>query len=246
MSTFVFDIGGTTTRTAFLTNDGVGEVTRAPTPQKPEEAVAYLVAKADGAQRFVGCVAGIVDAEGNVVASTNLPLWNGFPLQNSLSIAGVLVNDAELAALGEAQYGAGKGYGRVAYIGLGTGVGTALIVNGLIQEHSSDGSARMSVIMLADGSTLEERVGGHSLMDEFHKPPHDLPESFWKEHTPLLVEAVGNAVALWSPDVVVLAGSLMNAPQGFDVADVLDVGVPVVRATLKDESALWGARALAG
>lgn len=52
-------------------------------------------------------------------------------LQNENIVSG---NDANVAALGEAAYGAGKGYSDVVMITLGTGVGSGFIVNNEIVE----------------------------------------------------------------------------------------------------------------
>jgi glucokinase len=41
-------------------------------------------------------------------------------------------NDANAAALAEVRWGAGKGYGKVFYVSIGTGVGTGLVLDGHI------------------------------------------------------------------------------------------------------------------
>lgn len=249
MTKLVFDIGGTNTRIAPVTEEGIGDVTKHHTPQDPYELLSYLEQYGD-VDAVAGGFAGIINEEGEIASSTNLSHWQGFRLRDeiasALSARAFVHNDAELAALGEALYGAGNGYKTVAYIGLGTGIGTARIVDGHIQAHSSDGAMRYGVITLSDNTTLEERVGGAALMKAFGKEPKDLPRSVWEEGAPLLQEAIQNAITQWSPDVVVLGGSLMNEENGFRLTDATPQGieVPVLTAVLKDNAGLWGARAL--
>ncbi len=249
MSTLVFDIGGTYTRAALLTKEGIGDVRHMRTPAEPAEAVRQL-ASFEGVAKVVGGFAGVIE-DGVILYSTNLPQWDGFrlaaELEDALGASARVENDAELAGLGEAVFGAGKGKGVVAYIGLGTGVGTARVVDGVVEKHSSEGEARLSVITLSDGTTLEERVGGHSLEKRFGAHPKDLSPDVWIELAPLLAEGVQNAVREWQPDVVVLGGSLMNEENGFQLSRItealLDDGVAVVKAELGDAAGLWGARA---
>lgn len=250
MSTLVFDIGGTYTRAALLTKEGIGDVTHMRTPVEPAEAVRQL-SSFEGVSKVVGGFAGVVE-DGIVLYSTNLPQWDGFrlavELEDALGAPARVENDAELAALGEAVYGAGKGKSVVAYIGLGTGVGTAHVVDGVVEPHSSEGEARLSIITLSDGTTLEERVGGHSLEKRFGAHPKDLSPQVWIELAPLVAEGVRNAVREWEPDVVVLGGSLMNEENGFQLSRIQEAlandSIVVVKAELGDAAGLWGARAL--
>lgn len=80
----------------------------------------------------VAC-AGMISEEGSVVFAGNLGLKN-FPLASKLSaqlsLPVRLANDANAAALGEAVFGAGKGYTDSVFITLGTGVGGGIIVGG--------------------------------------------------------------------------------------------------------------------
>lgn len=249
-----FDIGATNLRVAIMEADGVGRIVHTHTPADPSEAIetlATLVEELGSPESVRGGVAAVVE-NGMIISSTNLPAWTGFHFAELLSArlhASVeIINDAELAALGEALYGAGKGMRTVGYIGIGTGVGTALVRDGMIVEHSSDGTARDTIIALSTGGTLEERIGGHALSATFGKPPAELTTEIWDELTPLLVEGIQNAIRLWSPDLVVLGGSLLNDMNGFRVAEVVrelaDASVPVLPAVFGDSSGLNGARAL--
>lgn len=73
-------------------------------------------------------------ASGTVRLSHHVPGWRDFPLQAQLEAAfGVparVDNDANVAALGEWRFGAGKGVDTLFYITLSTGVGGGLILQG--------------------------------------------------------------------------------------------------------------------
>ena len=137
----LFDIGGTKTRLA-LSKDGkkFGDVVIIETPQKFEEGISVFkkaveeLTKGEKITKAVGAISGPLNREHSMVINApNLKGWNNKPLQKELkkilSAPVVIENDAALVGLGEAVYGAGKGYDIVAYITVSTGVGGARIVN---------------------------------------------------------------------------------------------------------------------
>jgi len=91
------------------------------------------------------CSPGPLDpATGIVINPPNLPCWRNFPLATKISqIYSVPVkvdNDANGAALAEAQWGAGRGYRNVFYTTIGTGIGTGIVLDGRIY-HGRTGAA---------------------------------------------------------------------------------------------------------
>src|SRR5260221_5677526 len=70
---------------------------------------------------------------GIVVAPPIMPGWDQYPIRASLEkmwgCPVTLNNDAELGALGEWAYGAGRGEKNIAYIKVGSGIGAGLILN---------------------------------------------------------------------------------------------------------------------
>ncbi len=86
----------------------------------------------------------IASEAGMVYAPPIMPGWDGFPIQANLEarwgIPVSLNNDAELGALGEWAYGVGRGENHLAYIKVGTGIGSGLLLNGQIY-HGATGSA---------------------------------------------------------------------------------------------------------
>jgi len=79
--------------------------------------------------------AGAIDSEkGLVTSSPNLPGWCDVPLRDIVkSKYGVdtfLINDASAAALGEHEFGAGRGVNNLIYLTVGTGIGGGIIIDG--------------------------------------------------------------------------------------------------------------------
>jgi glucokinase len=84
-------------------------------------------------------VPGWVDsARGTLLSATNIPCWKDFPLARRVAqrygLRTRIANDANVAALAEAMWGAGTGYGNVFYVTLGTGIGTGIVRGGRIYQ----------------------------------------------------------------------------------------------------------------
>ena len=82
------------------------------------------------------CVAeaGPIDMDGGIVStSPNLPGWDSVPLRDIIrdkyEIGSFLINDAKAAALGEHQFGSGRGISNMLCVMLGTGIGVGIIIN---------------------------------------------------------------------------------------------------------------------
>jgi len=82
--------------------------------------------------------------QGKVVRSHHVRGWEGFPLkewlENRFKVPVVVDNDANVAAFGEWQFGAGKGCETLLYVTVSTGVGGGWILGGQIY-HGRDGLA---------------------------------------------------------------------------------------------------------
>lgn len=251
MSRLVFDIGGTNMRMAIAESSSLHARTKIRTPKDPKEAISALADfVARSIERPVDCVGGIagIIRHGVVIDSPNLPTWNGFPFAEELaretSLPARVYNDAEVAAYGEAKNGAGQGYERVAYLTIGTGVGGSFIVHATLPPESQEHEPGRQIIPETE-RTLEDFVGGRALEREFGIAPEHLPRSVFTERSQTLALGIAHIIKLWSPDVVVLNGALMNEDTAFRLEEVTELlqenTVPVVRATLGDESALYGA-----
>ena len=258
----VFDIGGTFLRVARALPGGVSEARVEATPQDPEAGVKLLasllqeIAQDETLEAVAGGVAGTVK-DGTVLISPNLPGWNGFPFGERLSVllhsTVFIENDADSAALGEALYGAGKEMNIVAYLGVGTGVGGGRVVRGAIDAHAFSFEPGHQILDTKEKRTLEELVSGGALERLHGMKPGSLPRSVYEELEPTLAIGIYNTIAHWSPDAMVVGGSLINDRNGFRI-EVVAAALkelprrfplsPVIPGALPGVAGLYGARAL--
>jgi glucokinase len=98
------------------------------------------------------------DRNQTVVKSHQIEGWNDFPLADwlgeMLELRAALGNDADVAGLGEASFGAGKGLSPIFYITIGSGIGGGLIINGEIYRGCGRGAAEIGHLeVLADSDS---------------------------------------------------------------------------------------------
>lgn len=78
----------------------------------------------------------VVEEAGMVSGPPIMPGWDGFPIRDYLqqlwNCHVSVGNDADLGALGEWAYGAGRNERNIAYIKVGTGIGCGILINGQI------------------------------------------------------------------------------------------------------------------
>jgi glucokinase-like ROK family protein len=94
----------------------------------------------------VGVPGPVILEAGMVQAPPIMPGWDGYPIRQRfldhwpLTIPVSVDNDADLGALGEWAYGAGRGVDHLAYIKVGTGIGCGVLINGQVY-HGARGTA---------------------------------------------------------------------------------------------------------
>ncbi|OHB25073.1 MAG: hypothetical protein A2X84_09905 [Desulfuromonadaceae bacterium GWC2_58_13] len=146
-ATIGVDLGGTNCRAALVTSAGqTGEVLKIST--RMDHGYQALLEKLTGLcgqlraevrtrglrVASVGLGApGIINQDGLVLVSPNLPELNGHALAtdlgNLLDLPTVVVNDANAICWGEALFGAGRCFSSFLTVTLGTGVGGGLVLN---------------------------------------------------------------------------------------------------------------------
>ena len=141
MSVLLFDIGATKVRLALAGVTMPKRIRVFPTPQRWTEAQVVFhqeIKKISGGKKItavIGGTCGTLDLSSlRLKHVPNIPDWSGKPLGAMLAKVTTtkkirIENDANLAGLGEAVFGAGKGYHIVAYLGIGTGAGGTRIVD---------------------------------------------------------------------------------------------------------------------
>jgi predicted NBD/HSP70 family sugar kinase len=196
-----------------------------PTPQDFSDFITVFrdsLAKIKGENnidKVIGGLPGVLDEDRkSLVYSPNLSDWVGKPVKNELTrISGsevTLENDAALAALGEANFGAGKDFNIVAYLTVSTGVGGARIVDKKIDKKVfgfEPGHQIISIDTSDNFADLESLVSGAGLLKSYHKKAEDIDDKkIWDKVSKYLAIGLNNTIVHWSPDIVVLGGALIN------------------------------------
>lgn len=178
-------------------------------------------------------VPGVV-AGGIVRTAANIdPAWVGFDvethLRELLGRAVVVVNDADGAGIGELRHGAAKGQnGLVVVTTLGTGIGTALIHNGVLVPNSELGHLEI-------GGRDAETWAASSI-----KEAEGLSFKVWAER---LQKYYAQLEALLWPDLIVVGGGISSKAAKF--LPRLQLRTPIVAATLENAAGIIGAASLA-
>lgn len=218
----VIDIGGTKMRVAGSADlSKFDEPIILDTPQDYDEALKKV---ADVAQHISG--EKIDKVAVGKPGGRNLPQWKGKPFAadlKSLIHAPVhLENDTALVGLGEAVYGAGKGAEIVVYITVSTGVNGARIIDGAIDRSRRGFEIGGQYLSIGDTpQTLEDLVSGKAIQERYNvASPKDLGKEHpvWEKLARILAFGVHNTILHWSPDRVVIGGSMMN-----------EIGIPIPR-----------------
>ncbi|WP_432247327.1 ROK family transcriptional regulator [Streptomyces sanyensis] len=150
---------------------------------RAEELVNRLVEQAGiSREKVVGVglgVPGPIDVESGTLGSTSiLPGWSGINPSDELSgRLGVPVhvdNDANLGALGEMVWGAGRGVRDLAYIKVASGVGAGLVIDGQIYRGPGGTAGEIGHITL-DESGPVCRCGNRGCLETFAAARYVLP-----------------------------------------------------------------------
>ena len=126
--------------------------------------------------------------------------WVGFDFEKAFGRPVRVINDAAMQALGSYRKG------RMLFLGLGTGLGSALIINGVLEPME------LAHLLYKNGRTYEEYVGVGGLK-RFGKKK-------WRRHVAKAAETLRHALQV---DSVVLGGGnvkkLKNVPAGIQLGN---------------------------
>ncbi len=156
----------------------------------------------------------------------NLPDWEGHVrasrLEAELGLPVILANDADLAALGEYTYGAGRPSTDMVYVTVSTGVGAGVVLGGkLVRGRFSLAEIGHTIIDHATGETVETlgsgtalgRLSGEdgaSVAARAAKGDTEAARQFHKVAESLAI-GVFNLAHLFSPDTAVIGGGMSQA-----------------------------------
>lgn len=105
---------------------------------------------------------------GVIATSHQIDGWSGFDLRGwflqRYNAEIYIENDANVAALGEAIYGAGAEYDKIFYITLGSGIGGGMVVGKELYFGNTPGESEIGLIKLRNGeASLESLCSGWAL-----------------------------------------------------------------------------------
>lgn len=272
------DIGGTKIAVGLVRDDGfVRHVETCRTPVK-QGAAAILDASIQMARHLIDGsaqpVAGVgvgsggqIDSREGVVihASELLPGWSGTPLRKALTDAlGLPVyvdNDVNALAVGEARFGAARGYETVLFLALGTGVGGALLIDGHIHHGAHWSGAEFGSILLSidqdarrdsAGSigTLEAYASGQGLEATYKELAPEAPDDVTGEEiaNDALVHPEGPAAAAITRTGEYLGYGLVSLANAIDPSLIIIGGglAALGDRLLEPARRIFAARALPG
>ncbi|MFN8076193.1 MAG: ROK family protein [Kineosporiaceae bacterium] len=140
-----------------------------------------------------------------------------------------VVNDADAAGLAEAHYGAAKGVrGTVFVATLGTGIGSALIVDGHLVPNTELGH-------------LE--IGGEDYEKKAADSARERDDLNWEQWAKRLQKYFSAIEALLWPDLIVVGGGVSKKSEKF--LPLLKLEAPIVPAGLLNDAGIVGAALLA-
>lgn len=205
------------------------------TPKKVARAVAELV---DGFHLPAGVPVGVtfpaIISHGVARSAANVDdSWIGTDVAEVLRKATghpvVVVNDADAAGYAEATFGAARGVpGSVLVITLGTGIGSALVVDGHLVPNLELGHLEI------DGHDAESRAAASA---------RDREDLSWEDWAARLQRYFEVVEFLLSPDLIVVGGGVSKRHEKF--LPLLHLNAPIIPAQLRNDAGIVGAAALA-
>jgi len=235
---FGIDFGGTGIKGApvdLARGEFAAERVRVKTPEKsvPEaiaEIFVELLARFPDCDGPVGVTVPGVVHHGVVRTAANIDKsWKGTDADQLFTRATGrevhVVNDADAAGLAEARYGAAKGRsGLVIVTTLGTGIGTALLYDGVLVPNSELGHLEI------DGHDAESRAANSA---------RERDDLSWKEWAKRLQKYYRTVEKLLAPDLFVVGGGVSKQSEEF--LPLLDLDTEIVPATLRNNAGAVGA-----
>lgn len=206
----------------------------------------------------------------NVALSTHVGGWSNFPLTSHFSELfrkpAIMDNDANVGALGEGVYGAGKGFRPLFYMTLSTGIGGGILLDGGIYRGADSYAGELGhVNILPDGpdclcgsnGCFERMCCGLWLEKDYGRTAKELMQdpAFVARYVVNLARGLKACIMLLNPARIVIGGGISKAGDALfvplrqelrrQVTTWSRARLDVVPASLGDDSVLYGALALA-
>jgi len=207
--------------------------------------------------------------EQRVALSTHVGGWDNVPLTARLTeIAGaptIMDNDANVGALGEYRFGAGRDCSPLLYMTISTGIGGGIVLDGKLLRGPDSWAGEIGHLnvepngpacLCGSNGCLERMCCGLWLERDHGRPARELLEDpeFVRPYVVPLARGIKAAIMLLNPQRIVIGGGISKAgdrlfgPLRTELARQMppwsQARVDVVPALLADDSVLWGALAL--
>ncbi|MGV9325622.1 polyphosphate--glucose phosphotransferase [Streptosporangium sandarakinum] len=237
MEALGIDIGGSGIKGAPV-DVATGRLTRdrlrvpTPVPAAPE-AVAEVVARITGHFEWAGPVGitfpGVV-VDGVTMSAANVDRsWIGVDARalfaKATGLPVTVLNDADAAGVAEVTHGAARERaGVVLMLTFGTGIGSALFIDGRLVPNTELGHLELH------GKEAERRASDHA------REAHDLSWDRWAER---VEEYLRHVEMLFSPALIVIGGGVSKKSEKF--LPKVRLRTPVVPAALLNEAGIVGA-----
>ena len=200
------------------------------TPDAVAEVVADLLHRFPGPDAPVGIAVPGVVRHGIVRSAANIdPAWIGTDADALFTRAAGrevrVVNDADAAGLAEVRYGVARGRrGLVIVTTLGTGIGSALVHDGVLVPNSELGHLEI------EGHDAESRAANSARENE------DLT---WEEWAGRLTTYYRTLEKLFSPELFVVSGGISKKAEHF--LPLVDLDTEILPARLRNRAGIVGA-----
>jgi glucokinase len=206
-----------------------------------------------------------------VFKSTHVGGWSHYPLRDELArtleIPTIMDNDANAGALGEANYGAGRGYPSIFYMTLSTGIGGGIYLDGKIWRGADSYAGELGHLTIRpDGpeclcgarGCFERMCSGLWLEKDYGRPAQELMQDakFVRRYVVDLALGLKACIMIMNPARIVIGGGIGKAGEALfgplqaelrrQITDWSAARIDVVPAELADDSVLYGALALTG
>ncbi len=253
------------------------------TPQKFEEGVKAITSAVRKVcnEKISAVMVGIAASPNKektklVGGGPNIADWLEKPIKEKLEeVFNTLVyieNDTAIGGLAQVIYGPAKGYEIATYITISTGVGGCRFVGGKIDKSAMGFEPGWQIVMhtgtdkdnvnttnscvlgYCSGGYLMSHIGGVCVEKKEGKKPYEITDNnFWDKKAKILAYGLHNVCTMWSPDIIVLGGSMMKeigipieSTEKYlhkTLKDVFPVAPKIVSAEFGDEMGFWGAMA---
>jgi glucokinase len=202
-------------------------------------------------------VPGLVDSAGIVCSSVNMRPLDGFGLasyiEKSTGLPAICGNDANVIGMGEFVYGAGADFRTMAVISIGTGLGSALILDGQLWTGASGFASEFGHLTVNPGGLpcpcgncgcLEQYVSASAVIRYAaeHGLMHDSDGQRYEASTLAELARSGNIAAIkafqvcgtWLGIALASLANILN-PQAIIIGGGVGVSLDLIKPSLENE-----------